>query len=177
MISKKEIKDDVRHIIDMENISNKKEEIIIWWERWIDYKVCKKCIIWWKISEKIVGHINSKWTITIHNRNCSILSNVNKERLLTAYRKWEEDDFIIVSLWFIFLDKIWVLKDLSDIVFSMWLNVEQINSKRLEFNKHEIKLKIEVPDYDYLLVDRLVDRIKMKFWTNLISSFVENIVM
>jgi hypothetical protein len=29
MISKKEIKDDVRHIIDMENISNKKEEIII----------------------------------------------------------------------------------------------------------------------------------------------------
>ncbi len=177
IISKKEIKEDVKNIIDMENVDYKKEEIIIWWERWIDYKACKKCINWWKIPDKIVWHINSKWIITIHNRNCAILQNVNKERLLTAYRKWEEDDSIIVSIWFIFLDKIWVLRDLSDIIYSMWLNVEQVNSKRLEFNKHEIKLKVEVPDYDYLLVDRLVERIKIKFWSNLISSSIEKIVM
>ncbi|MFA5916989.1 MAG: RelA/SpoT family protein [Candidatus Gracilibacteria bacterium] len=177
MISKKEIKNDVRNIIDIENIDYKKEEIIIGGERGIDYKACKKCIIGGKIPDKIVGHINSKGIITIHNRNCAILGNVNKERLLPAYRKGEEDDSIVVSLGFIFLDKIGVLRDLSDIIYSMGLNVEQVNSKRLEFNKHEIKIKVEVPDYDYLLVDRLVERIKMKFGTNLISSFVEKIVM
>lgn len=176
MITKKEVKDWVRSIIGTVD-KDKKEEIIIWWERWIDYKMCKKCIVWWNVPNKIVGHINSKWIITIHNRNCPILSNVNKERLLPAHRKWEEDNYIVVSLWLIFLDKIWVLKDLSEIIFSMWINIEEINSKKLEFNKHEIKLKLEIPDYDYLLVDRLVERVRLKFWQNLVSFFVEKIMM
>jgi (p)ppGpp synthase/HD superfamily hydrolase len=176
MITRKEVKDGVKNIIG-KSINNNKEEIIIWWERWIDYKMCKKCWIWWKIPNKIVWHINSKWVITIHNRTCSILSNVNKERLLPAHRKWEEDNYIVVSLWLIFLDKLWVLKDLSEIIFSMWINIEEINSKKKEFNKHEIKLKLEIPDYDYLLVDRLVERVRLKFGQNLVSFFVEKIIM
>jgi (p)ppGpp synthase/HD superfamily hydrolase len=176
MITRKEVKDGVKNIIG-KSINNNKEEIIIGWERWIDYKMCKKCWIWWKIPNKIVWHINSKWVITIHNRTCSILSNVNKERLLPAHRKWEEDNYIVVSLWLIFLDKLWVLKDLSEIIFSMWINIEEINSKKKEFNKHEIKLKLEIPDYDYLLVDRLVERVRLKFGQNLVSFFVEKIIM
>lgn len=176
MIAKKEVKDWVKHIIE-NSTEAKKEEIIIGGERWIDYKVCKKCISWWKVPNKIVGHINSKWIITIHNRNCPILLDVNKDRLLPAHRKWEEDDYIIVSLGLIFLDKIWVLKDLSEIIFSMWINIEEINSKKLEFNKHEIKLKLEIPDYDYLIVDRLVERVRLKFGQNLVSFFVDKILM
>lgn len=176
MITRKETKDWVKNIIDTAVI-DKKEEIIIGWERGIDYKMCKKCIIGWKIPNKIVWHINSKWIITIHNRNCPILAVVNKERLLPAHRRWEEDNFIVVSLWLIFLDKIWVLKELTEIIFSMSINIEQINSKKLEFNKHEIKLKLEIPDYDYLLIDRLVERVRLKFGQNLVSFFVEKIMM
>ncbi|NDK08508.1 RelA/SpoT family protein [Candidatus Gracilibacteria bacterium] len=176
MIAKKEVKDGVKHIIE-NSTEAKKEEIIIGGERGIDYKVCKKCISGGKVPNKIVGHINSKGIITIHNRNCPILLDVNKDRLLPAHRKGEEDDYIIVSLGLIFLDKIGVLKDLSEIIFSMGINIEEINSKKLEFNKHEIKLKLEIPDYDYLIVDRLVERVRLKFGQNLVSFFVDKILM
>jgi len=177
MITKKEVKDDVKNIIDSSlNEQIKKEEIIIWWEKWIEYKTCKKCILW-HIPNKIVWHINSKWIITIHNRNCPILNKVNRERLLSAYRLWEEDTNILVSICFVFMDKLWLLKDLSEIIYSMWINVEEINSKKVNYKNQEIKLKLEIPDYDYLLVDRLIERIKLKFWENLKSVYVENIAM
>lgn len=174
LIAKKEVKNDVINILNTDLLI-KKENIIIWWEKWIDYKVCKKCIGWSEIPEKIVWHINSKWNITIHDRSCSILDNVNKERLLSAYREWEEDKNIVVSISFIFLDKIWVLKDLSEIIYSMWINVEEIVSKKVDLRRHEIKLKLEIPDYDYLIVDRLVDRVRLRFWNILLSVNLEKI--
>jgi (p)ppGpp synthase/HD superfamily hydrolase len=38
-----------------------------------------------KIPRKIVAHINRNSKITIHRRNCEIIENVNKDRLLSAY--------------------------------------------------------------------------------------------
>ncbi len=174
IISRKEVKDDIKNILNSSNW-NKKENIVIWWEKWIDYKICKKCIWGSIIPEKIVWHINSKWNITVHDRSCTILDNVNKERLLSAYREWEEDNNIVVSLNFIFLDKIWVLKDLSEIIFSMWINVDEIVSKKIDLRRHEIKMKLDIPDYDYLIVDRLVDRVRLRFWTILLSVALEKI--
>lgn len=175
LITKKEVREDIRNILNTENKGNKNENIIIWWERWIEFKICKKCIWWFTIPTKIVWHINSKWNITIHDRSCPILDSVNKERLLTAYKEWDEDNNITVALSFIFLDKIWVLKDLSEIIYSMWINVEEITSKKIDLRRHEIKLKLEIPDYDYLLVDRLVDRVRLRFWTVLLNVLLEKI--
>ncbi|MDD3302160.1 MAG: TGS domain-containing protein, partial [Candidatus Gracilibacteria bacterium] len=148
MITKKEVKDDVKNIIDSSlNEQIKKEEIIIGGEKGIEYKTCKKCILG-HIPNKIVGHINSKGIITIHNRNCPILNKVNRERLLSAYRLGEEDTNILVSICFVFMDKLGLLKDLSEIIYSMGINVEEINSKKVNYKNQEIKLKLEIPDYD-----------------------------
>lgn len=178
MLSKKENKEVEKHKQnqDQELKNAKKEDIVIGWEKWIDYKLCKKCISR-NIPNKIVWHINSKWVVTIHNRNCPILKNVNKERLLPAHRAWEEWNNIIVSVNFIFIDKIWVLRDLTEIIYSMTFNIEEINSKKLPNWEHEVKLKLEVPDHDYLLIDRLVERIKLGFWDNLLESRIDNIKM
>lgn len=174
LISKKTQENIWKKTQDKKSI--KKEDIIIGWEKWINYKVCKKCISL-NIPNKIVWHINSKWVVTVHNRNCSILKNVNKERLLPAYRLWEEWNNIIVSVSFVFIDKIWIVKELSEIIYSMSINIEEINSRKLDFKKYEINLKLEIPDHDYLLIDRVIDRVKLNFWGSLLSANIKEIKM
>ena len=56
------------------------EKIIIWWEYDLPYRLwacCKKII-----GKDIVAHINNKWKIIVHSRDCEVLDGVNKERLL-----------------------------------------------------------------------------------------------
>lgn len=144
-----------------------KKSLIIWWEAWIDYKLCYCSRR--KITNDIVSHINNKWIFTIHRRNCKILENVNKERLLPAYIDWEKEESLIVDINLLVENKIWVLKKLSEIIFAMWINVEWINTKRIWNSKTHINLELSIFDYDYLLIDRFVERLKIQFKNNLIE--------
>jgi hypothetical protein len=54
------------------------------------------------------------------------------------------------------------IKVLSEIILSMWMNIEAINTKEFWKTKREIKLKLSVKDYNYLLVDRFVERAKIE---------------
>jgi len=144
-----------------------RNEIIIWWEDSLLYKLWHCCRR--KIPEEIVAHINNKWVITIHKRDCKTLINVNKERLLAAYQKWYEDENLVVNISFSFRNKIWILKDLSNILFWMWIDVEEIKSEKTSQKVASINLKLVIPDYEYLIIDRLIDRLKIWFWDDLIS--------
>ncbi|NUJ97541.1 bifunctional (p)ppGpp synthetase/guanosine-3',5'-bis(diphosphate) 3'-pyrophosphohydrolase [Candidatus Gracilibacteria bacterium] len=150
--------------------SEENQEIIIGGEKNIPYKLCYCCRR--KIPSKIVAHINSKGIITLHKRDCKILENVNKERLLPAYIKGEETNSITAHINFLFQNKIGVLKEISDILYSMHINVEQISSKKEAEEKTLLSFILEIPDYDYLIVERLIERIKFHFGEMLLDSQV-----
>lgn len=149
---------------------NWKIELIIWEEANIPYKLWHCCRR--KIPNEIVAHINSKWVVTIHRRNCNVIEWVNKDRLLSAHLKWENEWDVLVNIEFIFENKIWVLKELSDILFSMWIDIDEISSNKLWNKRTKINLKVIIQDYDYLIIDRFIERVKMKFDTMLYSSEV-----
>lgn len=152
-----------------------KKELIIWWEKDMPYKFwrcCKKK----RSDENMVAHINWKWIITIHNRDCKILKDVNKKRLLSAYFEWDQDESLIFDVELIFKNRIWVLKELSDIIFSMWIDVDEIRSSNIWKNETKIFLKLKVLDYDYLLIDRFIERLELSFKDRLIKSIVWKII-
>ena len=44
----------------------------------------------------------------------------------------------------------------------MKINIEEIVQKKIASGNKEILLLVEISDYDYLLIDRLLDRIALK---------------
>jgi hypothetical protein len=43
----------------------------------------------------------------------------------------------------------------------MEINIDEINTNKIDYRTTEINLKLEVLDYDYLIIDRLIERIKL----------------
>lgn len=150
-----------------------KSKIVIWWEDNLQYKIwncCKR-----KIPKRIVAHINGKWVITIHRRDCKVLDDVNKDRLLSAYLSWDENENLHVDLIFTVLNKKWVLKNLSDIIYAMDINIDWINFNKTWKIKWDLILTLEIPDYDYLIIDRLIERIKNTLWHDLVWYQIKNL--
>ena len=147
-----------------------KKALIIWWEENLPYKLWHCCRR--KLSNDVVAHINWKWIITIHRRNCKILQEVNRERLLPAYLQWMSEEYILVDVELIYKNQIWILKELSDIIFSMWIDVDAISTVNMWRMKTKINLKLKVLDYDYLIIDRFIERLKLKFKDLLFSSTI-----
>ena len=166
---KKEKKENLDWVQKIEE-KPKKQELIIGWEIWLDYKLCQYCKN--KNSKDIVAHINNKWVITVHKRNCKILEEVNKDRLLTAYVDGEKEESIIYKISFIFQNKIWVLKDLTDIIYSMKIDIDAINTEKIWNSQRKIILDLKILDYEYMIIDRLLDRIKLKLKDELINFFI-----
>lgn len=160
---------------NLSEIEEKKsqKDIIIWWEKNMPYKVWVCCQD--KLGDKIVSYINSKWVITIHNRDCKTLNRLSKDRLLSAYYEGDELNNIIFDINFIFANKIGVLKNLSDILFDMNINTLEILSKREWLEKTSLYLKLEILDHDYLIIDRFLERVKFKLSNNLLDFEVKKI--
>lgn len=165
-------KEDSTTLKPVENRDGKRD-IIIGGEKNIAYKIWICCE--WKVKDKIVAYINTKWVFTIHNRDCKTLSRLPKERLLSAYFEWDELNNIIFDISFSFENKIWVLKNLSDILFDMNINTLEIVSKRESIDKMGLFLKLEIQDHDYLIIDRFLDRVKFKLWKNMLSFEIKKI--
>ena len=100
---------------------------------------------------------------------------VNKQRLLSAYIDWEKEELLIVKIKFIVKNQIGILKDLSDIIFTMWMNIDWINTSKIWNSQTEINLELTIQDYDYLLIDRFIERVKMQLWKKLYEFNVWNI--
>lgn len=166
---KKEKKETVENIPENEE-KQTKQTLIIGWEVWLDYKTCTCCKK--KFTSDIVAHINNKWIITVHKRDCKILDEVNKDRLLTAYIDWEKEESIIYKISFIVKNKIWVLKDLTETVYSMKVDVDAINTEKIGNSQRKIILELKILDYEYMIIDRLLDRLQLNLWENLVNSFI-----
>lgn len=153
-----------------EGREKEKLTIIIGWEEDVKHTLCFCCENSFPLQ--MIAHINSKWIITIHDRKCKILKNVNKDRLLPSYVEWTEDSMIQASLQFEVLNNIGVLHSITQTVSEMMINIEEIHQSKLKNGNMQINLAVEVSDYDYLLVDRLVERIVLKLWDKILSKKV-----
>lgn len=151
----------------------KKNSLVIWWEEWLEYNFCECCT--WKNLKRLVAHINRDSKITIHKRNCEIIENVNNERLLSAYEPSLQLECLEVSIVFSVLNKRWILKAISDILYIMEINIEEINYEKISKYKWDITLVLEVSDYDYLIIDRLIDRIKNSLKKDLLWFNLKNL--
>ncbi|MDD2907484.1 MAG: RelA/SpoT family protein [Candidatus Gracilibacteria bacterium] len=145
-----------------------KTNLIIGGESGLDYKLCYCSRR--KITNDIVAHINNKGVFTIHRRNCKVLADVNKDRLLPAYIDGETPESLIMNIKLVVKNKIGILKEISDIIYNMGINIESINTKKLGNLHTEISLGLSIFDYDYLLIDRFVDRVKSHLRESLLSS-------
>jgi len=147
------------------------KDIIIGWEGGIPYRFCYCCDK--NFPNKIVAHINWKGLISIHDRKCKVLNNVNKDRLLSAYEKWSENKLFIVKINFLLNNKKWILKDISEIVYSMWINIDEITSKKWPDNTVRFLLWLEISDYDYLIIDKLIEKIKIALGDLIVEYNIE----
>lgn len=89
------------------------------------------------------------------------MATVNKDRLLSAYITGTEMKPIIAYISFIFKNKIGIFRELSDIIYSMNINIEEINTKKQTSTTTKLSLALEIPDYDYLLIERVIERVKI----------------
>lgn len=153
-----------------EKVSHWKQTLIIWWEVWLDYKICSCCKR--KLWKDIVAHINNKWVITIHKRNCKVLDEVNKDRLLTAYVDGEKEESIIYEISFIIKNETWVLNELTSIIYSMKIDVDSINTEKIWNSQRKLIFWLKIFDYEYMIIDRLLDRIRMKLWDRILNYFI-----
>lgn len=123
------------------------------------YKTCNVCCKK-DIPDQIVAHINSRGQFTIHARNCPILQSVNKERLMNAYVKGEES-LCIFMLSLTLENKIGMMKIISETLFLMGINIDEIHTKKVSPTETVLSISLEIPDYDYLIIDRFLERIKL----------------
>ena len=168
--NKKETKKDL--VSEEKIIKNKK--IIIGWEEDMNYVLWECCNK--KIPKKMVAHINRDSQITIHKRDCEVIAEVNKDRLLSAYICWNEDQTLKVNLVFTVLNKKWILKNISDIIYIMDINIDEMSLVKKSIHKWNISLILEIPDYDYLIIDRLIERIKNKLKDNFIWCELKSLI-
>ena len=149
------------------------KEIVIGGEKGIAFKNCKVCCKS-EIPDQIVAHINSRWQFTIHKRDCPVLKWANKDRLMNAYIKWIES-LSLFRLSLVLENKIGMMKIISETLFNMEINIDELHSKKMSPEQTMLTIGLEIHDYDYLIVDRFVERIKSILWKSLISYKIQEI--
>ncbi|MCP4522599.1 MAG: bifunctional (p)ppGpp synthetase/guanosine-3',5'-bis(diphosphate) 3'-pyrophosphohydrolase [Candidatus Gracilibacteria bacterium] len=153
---------------EQKDTSGKKSvEIIIGGEENLIYKRCYCCRR--KLPIEIVAHINIKSEFTIHKRDCKILQGVKKERLFSAYIKGNEVSEIVFQLHLVLKNKMGSLKKLTEIIFSMEMDIDEINSEKQGNLYIAFDLKINILNHDYLMIDRFIERLQISFNEDLIT--------
>lgn len=153
--------------------TSQKREIIIGGEAGLIYKTCKVCWKKWP-PEQIVAHINSRGQFTIHARNCPVLHGVNKERLMNAYVKGEESTTLF-RIELKLQNKIGMMKQVSEILYQMDINIDELHTKKVDQETTLLTLGLEIADYDYLIIDRCLERMRQALWEKLLEFRVSEI--
>jgi len=139
--------------------TNKAEEIYIWWEKNIPYKIASCCSP--KPGDKTVWYLTNNW-VNIHKIDCISLKKWNVERLISAC--WgnciDEKNSVTINIELTFVNKMWVLKRLTEILYKMSLNIDEIRSEKMwDLVKDFLVLESRVEDY--YIFERLVEKLKL----------------
>lgn len=179
-IFKKILKESVKIALEenkkdwKDNSEDLKNKVIIGWEDNIPYSLGKCC----KPSkwDKVVAYVTSRWSITIHRRDCFSIENAHEsDRLMPACWQWQDDPLNNVSISFFVKNKVGSLKAICDILFEMQMNIVEIHSMRNPGPFQRVDLTIEIYDSDYLMTDTFIERVKSLMWDNFKQSIITKI--
>lgn len=134
------------------------DEIIIWWEKHIPYKISHCCEP--KLGNRIVWYMTRDW-VSIHKLSCPSLKKLSFDRFIQANYKWVVQRWITFKVEMIFQNKIWVLKKITDIFFQMWINIEEIHTSKTQDWNIKITLSLESNNEDYYIFERLLEKMKL----------------
>lgn len=142
---------------------SKNKTLIIWWQKGIYYEIATCCKE--KVDHNIVWYINKKGIVMIHNRDCPILKKWNPERLLSAYYEEDEKVKIMYSIDFVIQNEFVYFKKIVDIFYEMNFHVWRVHTREWENQDlMHVVFEIIIFDYDYMIIDRMVNRVKLTLW-------------
>jgi len=53
-----------------------------------------------------------------------------------------------------------MMKVISETLFSMEINIDELHTQKISQTETSLIIGLEIPDYEYLVVDRFIERIK-----------------
>ena len=53
-----------------------------------------------------------------------------------------------------------MMKIISETLFAMEINIDELHTKKIHASQTRLTIGLEINDYEYLIVDRFVERIK-----------------
>ena len=131
--------------------------VIIGKERNIPYKMAQCCMP--REEDRIVGAIG-KWIITIHKISCKNISRIALDRRIPANWSTIKTGGITLEADLTFMDKKWLLRQVTDIFYKMDLDIESIHTENLTEWKVLDHFILRSDEEDYYIYDRLIERMK-----------------
>ncbi len=123
-------------------------------------------------GDDIIGFITRGRGITVHKKDCSSIKKLEneKERFIEILWENKEKKFYPVKVKAIGTDRSDLLKDISDILSSMSVDVKKMQAEILKNNKAEFQFIIEVENTAHLksILNKInsIDNIEHAFKTN-----------
>jgi GTP diphosphokinase / guanosine-3',5'-bis(diphosphate) 3'-diphosphatase len=147
-------------------LSSEVENVIIGRERDIPYKFAQCCVP--KSGDKLLWAIG-KWIVTIHRADCPNITRIHLGRRIPARWSNMPVEQTRLDMTIDFYDKKWLLRQLTDIFYQFWLNIESLNTDNLDGGKVRDHFILSSEEEDYYLYERVIDRIRFE-----IPDFIES---
>lgn len=148
---------------EKKNTTDEGISIIIGRERNIPYKLAHCCNPTHEKDKKIVGIIG-QWIVTIHAFNCSNVTKIWLDRRIPSH--WSNQERVNTSIIFevecVFRDRRGLLREVSEIIYNMWLNVKSMQAKELENGMVHDIFTLVTEDDDYYIYERLEARMRFE---------------
>lgn len=139
--------------------------VIIGKERNVPYKFAQCCNP--IEGDRIVGYIG-QGVVTIHKFDCENIDRIQLDRRIPAYWNTLERRGVTIEIECVFQDKIGLLRQITDILFQMEINIESLKTESLTDETVKDTFVLHTNDEDYYIYDRLVERLRFD-----IREFIE----
>ena len=132
--------------------------IIIGGEKNIPYVIAKCCEP--GQDDRIVAYITRHGAM-IHRASCPHISRGNLDRCLPASYEGRPVQELTLRVEIVFENTIGVFKELSDILYRMQINIEDLHTEKTPEGYVRLLLTLKIDQEDYYIYDRLIERLRV----------------
>lgn len=133
------------------------KELIIGGEKNIPYRIANCCSP--EFGDKVVGYITRNG-VRIHKIDCASLKQKDFDRYIPAYWEGTNGQGLYIRSEMVFENKIGVLKKLTEILFLMGINIDEMTVQTSKDGLSYIMFSLKIEEEDYYLFDRLMGRVR-----------------
>lgn len=142
----------------IEKIKKEDEDyVIIWKERNITHKMALCCSP--KSWDRIVWAIG-KGIVTIHRFDCKNIERISLARRIPARWSKARIEGVTIAMDVSFYDKRWLLRQITEIFYQTWLNIDSLSTENLGDGKVLDHFVLKWDNEDYYLYERLIERFR-----------------